>query len=264
MTSTILPVDRVENAAEMALIDRLEYRLLRKLYPSDPAHMNGSAYAGKSKLRTLLGDEITNRIVRSGTVLDFGCGTGGDCIELARSGCERVIGFDIQDRFLRIARGNAETAGVGDRCTFTMEPPRSIDAIVSIDAFEHFSNPASALKTMHAMLRPGGRIYVSFGPTWYHPLGGHLFSVFPWAHLLFSETALCAWRSHVRTDGARRFSDVAGGLNQMTIRTFVSLVKSSPLKLESLQSVPIRAVRSLHNSLTREFTTAMVRAVLFR
>ena len=72
-----------------------------------------------------------------------------------------------------------------------MEPPRSIDAIVSIDAFEHFSNPASALKTMHAMLNPGGRVYVSFGPTWYHPLGGHLFSVFPWAHLLFSETALC-------------------------------------------------------------------------
>ena len=65
----------------MGLIDRLEYRLLRKLCPSN-RRMDGSAYAGKSKLRELMGNEITTRILRSGTVLDFGCGTGADSIEL--------------------------------------------------------------------------------------------------------------------------------------------------------------------------------------
>ncbi len=67
----------------MGLIDRLEYRLLRKLCPSN-RRMDGSAYAGKSKLRELMGNEITTRILRSGTVLDFGCGTGADSIELAQ------------------------------------------------------------------------------------------------------------------------------------------------------------------------------------
>jgi hypothetical protein len=55
-------------------------------------------------------------------------------------------------------------------------------------------------------------------------LGGHLFSVFPWAHLIFSEQALIRWRSDFKSDGATRFSEVAGGLNQMTIRRFERLI----------------------------------------
>jgi ubiquinone/menaquinone biosynthesis C-methylase UbiE len=53
--------------------------------------------------------------------------------------------------------------------------------------FEHFTEPKLALDAMYRLLRPGGTLVASFGPTWYHPLGGHLFSVFPWAHLIFSE-----------------------------------------------------------------------------
>lgn len=73
---------------------------------------------------------------------------------------------------------------------------------------------------MSALLEPKGEVIASFGPTWYHPLGGHLFSVFPWAHLLFSEKALLRWRSDFKTDGATHFGEVAGGLNQMTVDRF--------------------------------------------
>ncbi len=52
---------------------------------------------------------------------------------------------------------------------------------------------------MNTLLQPAGEVLVSFGPTWYHPLGGHLFSVFPWAHLIFSEKALIRWRSTFKT-----------------------------------------------------------------
>ena len=68
--------------------------------------------------------------------------------------------------------------------------------------------------------RTGGCIFVSFGPTWYHPLGGHLFSVFPWVHILLTEDALIRWRAQFKTDGARKFGEVEDGLNQMTIRRF--------------------------------------------
>ena len=115
---------------------------------------------------------------------------------------------------------------------------------------------------MAEMLKPTGYVLASFGPTWYHPLGGHLFSVFPWAHLIFSENALCRWRSHIRSDGAKRFREVEGGLNQMTIRRFERTVASSPLKLESLEAIPIRATRMFHNYATREFLTAIVRCKL--
>ncbi len=94
------------------------------------------------------------------------------------------------------------------------------EVIVSLDSFEHFGDPAGVLAVMHDLLKPGGVIIATFGPTWYHPLGGHLFSVFPWAHLLFSEQALIRWRADIRSDGATRFGEVEGGLNQMTIARF--------------------------------------------
>ncbi len=103
---------------------------------------------------------------------------------------------------------------------------------------------------------------ISFGPTWYHPLGGHLFSVFPWAHLLFSERALLRWRSGFRSDGATRFREVEGGLNQMTIRRFEKIVEMSPFRFVEFEAVPIRKLRLFHNRLTREFTSAIVRCRL--
>jgi len=91
---------------------------------------------------------------------------------------------------------------------FSTEAVQGVDAIISLDGFEHFDDPGAVLQTMHDLLKPGGTVYASFGPTWYHPLGGHLFSVFPWAHLIFSEKALLRWRSDLRSDGATRFGEV--------------------------------------------------------
>jgi hypothetical protein len=38
----------------------------------------------------------------------------------------------------------------------------------------------SILSIVDKLLRPEGEVLISFGPTWYHPLGGDLFSAFPW------------------------------------------------------------------------------------
>ena len=101
-----------------------------------------------------------------------------------------------------------------------------------------------------------------FWPTWYHPLGGHLFSVFPWAHLVFTEASLIRWRSDFKTDGATRFCEAEGGLNQMTIRRFRSIVAESDFKFAEFEPVPIRKLRIIANRVTREFTTAIVRCKL--
>ncbi|WP_161604313.1 class I SAM-dependent methyltransferase [Roseiconus nitratireducens] len=203
--------------------------------------------------------------IADATVVDFGCGYGEGTIELARRGAGRVIGIDIRPEVLVPARERASRAGVADRCEFTAHAPsRLADYVVSIDAFEHFSEPAAVLKTMANTLVPGGRVIASFGPTWYHPRGGHLFSVFPWAHLLFSEAALCRWRRDFRSDGAMRFAEVEGGLNRMTIRRFERLVAESPLTLERLHLRPIRAARFLHGRWSREFLTSVVDCVLVK
>ena len=134
--------------------------------------------------------------------------------------------------------------------------------IVSLDSFEHFDKPDEILRVMASFLRPRGRVVASFGPTWYHPLGGHSFSVFPWSHLIFTEQALIRWRAERKSDGATRFSEVEGGLNQMTISRFERVVADSPFQIVKLEAVPIRRLRPIANTLTREFTSAIVRCTL--
>jgi len=238
----------------------LGYHILRAIFPKQPTSMTGGSYAGRSKVETLLGKEVWDEI-RGRTVIDFGCGRGSEAIELAQHGARNVQGVDILDRWLVIARQQAAKADCPN-VTFSKASSAPADVIISIDAFEHFADPAAVLETMAGMLRPDGCVLVSFGPTWYHPLGGHLFSVFPWAHLVFTEKALCRWRAHIRNDGARKFSEVEGGLNQMTIRRFERLIEQSPFQIERLEAVPIRPMRKLHNRLTREWLTAIVRCEL--
>ena len=197
-------------------------------------------------------------------IVDFGCGEGSDTVEMAERGAKRVIGVDIREDVLETARQRAISTGLQDICSFVTSTNEMADVIVSVDAFEHFADPAGILRLMDKLLQPAGEVLVSFGPTWYHPLGGHLFSVFPWAHLIFSEKALIRWRSTFKMDGATRFSEVGGGLNQMTIARFEKLVAGSPFRLASMELVPIRRLRHFHNRLTREFTTAIVRCRLVK
>jgi SAM-dependent methyltransferase len=240
----------------------LEYQILRRIAPREPTHMDGSAYAHRSKLAVLLGETFLEQLAGK-TVVDFGCGEGREAIEMARAGAS-VIGIDIQPEALERARANARAAGVADRCRFASVLTEPVDLVVSLDSFEHFADPLAILGIMYDMLRPGGAVVSSFGPTWYHPYGGHLFSVSPWAHLVFSESALIRWRSDIRSDGATRFSEVAGGLNRMTIGRFLDLVRQTPFCVETLEFVPIRRLAKLHNRATRELTTAIVRCRLLR
>jgi SAM-dependent methyltransferase len=243
------------------MLNDLQYRILRKIAPTTPHTMDGSAYDGQSKIRVSLGDDLLT-MIRDKTVIDFGCGDGVATLDLARHGAKKVIGLDIIRSALDKATSNAAAAGLADLCEFSTGTNTKADVIVSLDAFEHFGDPAAILDMMYDLLQPGGCVMASFGPTWYHPLGGHLFSLFPWSHLLFSEASLLRWREGIRSDGATRFSEVEGGLNQMTIARFERLVSASRFRIEALEAVPIRRLGPIHSRLTREFTTAIVRTKL--
>src|SRR5829696_100873 len=208
----------------------LGYRLLRRLSADgETGYCDGSAYHGVSKLEKLLGERIWEQ-TKDKVVIDFGCGDGDAAVELAERGAKKVIGIDIREHALAKATQTAAARGVADRCTFGTQTDEKADVIVSLDAFEHFADPAAILRVMRNLVKDEGCLIAAFGPTWYHPLGGHLFSVFPWAHLLFTEKALIRWRSGFKQDGATRFADVDGGLNRMTIRRFERIVAQSPLR----------------------------------
>jgi SAM-dependent methyltransferase len=218
-----------------------------------------TAYIGRSKLEVLLGPGIWDE-TRDKDVLDFGCGPGAEAVEIAEHGARRVIGIDLRQHWLDLGVEHAAERGVADRCTFAREWKDPVDLIVSLDSFEHFADPASILTHMRGLLRPGGKVLAAFGPTWFHPLGGHIYSVFPFSHLMFSERALVRWRAMHKSDGATTIAE--SGLNKMTIRRFIRLVEASPLRFASFELLPIRPLRLIANRVTREFTTAAVRCVL--
>ncbi len=197
------------------------------------------------------------------TVIDFGCGDGLKAVAMAKAAPDaRIIGLDIQQKHLDRASRHALQAGLEDRCSFAMDTEERADLIVSIDAFEHFSDPLAILNIMSKLLKPNGEVLASFGPTWFHPYGGHLFSPFPWAHLIFSERALIRWRARFRHDGAQKFGEVDGGLNQMRIARFERLVEASPLAIDWLETVPIRGLEILRHRFLREFGSSIVRCRL--
>jgi SAM-dependent methyltransferase len=235
------------------------YRLLRAISPrSNELPAVESLSTSRASLESLIGPDIWDDI-KDKVVIDFGCGYGSDAIEIAKRGAKMVVGIDIRKKLLDAAKLSAIDADVSERCIFTDAIDKKADVILTVDSFEHFHNPANVLDILSSLLKPHGIVWGTFGPTWYHPRGGHLFSIFPWAHLVFTESALIKWRSDFKTDGARRFNEVEGGLNQMTIDRFMKLVASSPLRFEVFNLIPIRYLRFICNPITQEYVTSFIR-----
>lgn len=250
----------------MALVGgTLGVKLLTALSPDGSGGMSNGVpdvYHHKSKLEQLLGRGIWDQI-RGKVVVDFGCGEGREVVELAEHGATQVIGVDTRQKWLDNAAELATQRGVADRCVFMQRwsGPSGADVIISLDAFEHFDDPAAILETMRTIVKPGGSVIAAFGPPWYHPLGGHVFSVFPWAHCVFSEYAMVTWRSGLPGKSPTKTVREAG-LNQMTLRRFERVVADSPFEFASFEAVPIRKLRMIAKYPLREFTTSVVRCRL--
>ena len=158
-------MSRSESIASGIIGGPVGYHCLRWLAGSPPRHvrLGGNPYAQVSKTEILLGSDVWD-VVRGRTVLDFGCGQGDQVIEIAGRGARRVIGLDLRERMLAIGRERALAAGVSDRTVFTTRTDERVDVVISLDAFEHFEDPAAILLLMRRLLKPDGLLMVSFGP----------------------------------------------------------------------------------------------------
>jgi SAM-dependent methyltransferase len=157
-------------------------RLVSSIYERRPAdferHAAVSAYNAlydRPAMLNLLGD------VDGQLVLDAGCGPGLYAEQLLARGAQ-VIGFDRSTGMVELAQ-----ARLGDRATLRVHDlsrplawldAGSVDAIVLALVIHHLDDRVSALRELHRVLRPGGRIVLST----HHPfddwrrLGGSYFA----------------------------------------------------------------------------------------
>ena len=139
--------------------------------------------------------------------------------------------------------------------------------VFSQNSMEHFRDPEAILRTMADALAPKGEMLVTFGPPWFAPYGAHMqyFTRLPWVHLLFPERTIMAVRGRYRQDGALKYGDVEGGLNQMSVRKFRRLVNASGLRVMRLSTEPVKGQRLLSKiPFLGEMFTNHVTAVLRR
>jgi SAM-dependent methyltransferase len=211
-----------------------------------------------------------DRRITGKTVVDFGCGKGWQSVAMARNQAKRVLGVDMNESHLEHGRLIASRLGVpADRIEFVNALSDSskerFDVVISQNSFEHFHDPAMVLRQMASALRPGGEVLITFGPPWLSPYGSHMFffTLVPWVNLLFSEGTVMRVRGRFRNDGARRYEDVEGGLNKMTVARFERLVRESGLRLDWKRYTCLKgadAVRTVPR--LREFFITRVSCVL--
>ena len=128
------------------------------------------------------------------SVLEVGCGEGGNLLPFARRGC-LVVGVDLSEQRVRQAESffSRECAAGTFVCDDVMHyrgDGRLFDLIVCHDVVEHIPEKGKMLLALKRLLAPGGRLFVAF-PAWQMPFGGHqqiarswVVSHLPFVHLL--------------------------------------------------------------------------------
>lgn len=99
-------------------------------------------------------------------VLEIAPGPGYLAIELVKRRNLKIIGLDISETFVAIARRNAQSAGVeidfqpGDVSAMPFENEK-FDFLICTSAFKNFSEPLKALNEMYRVLKPEGKAWIS-------------------------------------------------------------------------------------------------------
>src|SRR5687767_1693770 len=133
-------------------------------FSNDEAH---HIYLGLRRAKEWVGFFLPH-LRRGYAVLECGCGVGSitlDIAELVAPG--RVVGIDMNESQLAIARKNAAARGLSN-VSFERGNVYSLhfsdatfDAVLAHTLLIHLNDPLSALKEMRRVLKPGGVIGVS-------------------------------------------------------------------------------------------------------
>lgn len=123
--------------------------------------------------------------------LDLGAWDGMCCAALEQMGKE-TVGIDIRAEGFteRAARSGVHFLQM-DAAALGFEG-ESFDFVFSFNSFEHFPEPDRVLSEAVRMVRPGGYIYLDFGPLYWSAKGAHQFRTIhvPYNQCLFTKELL--------------------------------------------------------------------------
>jgi 2-polyprenyl-3-methyl-5-hydroxy-6-metoxy-1,4-benzoquinol methylase len=182
-------------------------------------------------------------------ILDFGCGAGASTMVLRRllPPCE-IVGVDLEERLLRLARLRAEHYGHSDLRFLESPSPEHLphdlglfDYVLFSAVFEHLlprERPA-LLRLIWTHMKPGAILFLNQTPHRYSPVEMHTTSL-PLINYLPDPLALRAARlSRNVSAGATWEQLLRGGIRGGTIREILGLLNAcgKPVLLAPLPHV---------------------------
>jgi len=99
-------------------------------------------------------------------VADVGCGGGLLSEALARAGAE-VVGIDLGSKVIEVARLHLHESAlsvdyrVQSSAELAAAEPAAFDVVCCMELIEHVPDPAALVADLAAMLKPGGRLFMS-------------------------------------------------------------------------------------------------------
>lgn len=112
-----------------------------------------------------LAGRVAGQVAPGSRVLEVAPGPGYFAVALARLGDYHVVGLDISRTFVQMARRNAAEANVevdfreGNAAAMPFGNDE-FDFLLCRAAFKNFAQPVGALREMHRVLKPGGKVMI--------------------------------------------------------------------------------------------------------
>ncbi len=131
------------------------------------------------------------------SVLEIGCGEGGNLKPFVDMGCKQIVGIDLSEGKIDNARHFFEQHPHRNRLKFqvadiydVIEELGQFDLIITRDVLEHIHDQDRFMQEVRKLLKPNGKFFLGF-PPWHNPFGGHQqmckhkwLSKIPYFHLL--------------------------------------------------------------------------------
>ncbi len=114
------------------------------------------------------------------SVLEIGCGEGGNLLPFFKMGCKRIVGIDLSKGKIEEAKKIFKKIGDEKNIEFIHDDIYNIkpedlgqfDIIIMRDVLEHIHNQEKFMNFVKKFLKPDGKLFLGF-PPWYNPFGGH-------------------------------------------------------------------------------------------
>ena len=130
------------------------------------------------------------------SILEIGCGEGGNLKPFLDLGCSKIIGVDLSEG--KIAKAEEFFADHPQKENikfifadiYKSEDLGKFDLIIMRDVIEHIHDQEKFMHFVKKFLKPQGKFFLGF-PPWYNPFGGHqqiceskILSKLPYFHIL--------------------------------------------------------------------------------